>query len=111
MLLLSCLQLGANAAALHVQVSMRPLGSMEFSATCSTLADLGLINMSTGAQGERFRRITLQAPRTEALLGLKQSRIAQDALASASQPPKAGLLGSPPSLSCQSKLKGAVSAG
>ena len=96
-----------------VQVSMRPLGSMEFSATCSTLADLGLINMSTqGTQGERFRRMTLQAPRTDALLGLKNARIAQDALSYASQPPQRSILGSPPPiLSCQSKLKAAASAG
>ncbi|KAK9803690.1 hypothetical protein WJX73_000512 [Symbiochloris irregularis] len=100
-------QLQDEYATVMQQVSMRPLGSMEFSATCSTLADLGLINMSTGAQGERFRRITLQAPRTDALLGLKNSRIAQDALSYASQQPQKGLLGSPP----PSKLKMAVSAG
>ena len=63
----------------HVQVGFKPLSPSEATAACSTLADMGFIDLGHGAE-ERQRRVTLRIAVEDVALGLQNVRLFRDCL-------------------------------
>ena len=64
---------------MHVQVSIKPLAASEVTAACSTLADMGFLDLGHASE-ERQRRVTLRIAVEDVALGLQDVRLFRDCL-------------------------------
>ena len=63
----------------HAQVAFKPLAASEATAACSTLADMGFLDLAHGSE-ERQRRVTLRISVEDVALGLQDVRLFRDCL-------------------------------
>ena len=64
----------SSASRLHLQVAMKPLSSIEFTAACSTLADMGIMEVGK-AREDRQRKVSLRTHKDDVALALKDVRL------------------------------------
>ncbi len=73
----ACLQHLSELA--HAQVALKPLAASEVTAACSTLADMGFVDLAHGSE-ERQRRVTLRIAVEDVALGLQDVRLLRNCL-------------------------------
>ena len=64
---------------LTLQVSIKPLNSLEFAASCSNLADMGIMAVGN-AKEERLKKISLRAHKDDVALALQDMRLLRNLL-------------------------------